>query len=447
MARGPKAPVVALAETERDELGRIVSSHSNERLKRRAQIVLRAADGLTNLAIAHELGLSEPTVGLWRRRFAKRRLAGLKDKEGRGRPPKPETLEPVVLTEDERACLEGFVARRKTAQALALRARIVLACAQGATDREIARKERVHRATVRKWRSRFTANRLEGILNERRPGAPRTVTDEDVERVITKTLEEMPRAATHWSTRGMAEATGLRRETIGRIWRAFGLQPHRVETFKLSADPLFVEKVRDIVGLYLSPPERAVVLCVDEKSQIQALDRTQPLLPFRPGQAERRTHDYTRYGTTSLFAALNYATGEVIGKCYRRHRSVEFRKFLDLVEKNVPPDLDVHLIIDNYSTHKTAMIHRWLLKRPRFHIHFTPTSASWLNLVERWFGELTTKRIRRGSFRSTQSLERAIDEYLETHNENPRPFVWTKSADEILESLKRYCLRISGSGD
>ena len=259
------------------------------------------------------------------------------------------------------------------------------------------------------------------------------------------TLESTPRDTTHWSTRSMAKATGMSQSAISRIWRAFALQPHRVETFKLSTDPLFIEKVRDIVGLYMNPPERALVLCVDEKSQIQALDRMQPLLPMRPGQAERRTHDYRRYGTTSLFAALNYATGEVIGRCFRRHRSVEFKKFLDVIDKNVPKGLDVHLILDNYGTHKTALIHRWLIKRPRFHIHFTPTSASWVNLVERWFAELTEKRIRRGSFRSTQALEKAIINYLDTYNSNPRPFIWTKTADQILNNIKKFCERTYNS--
>jgi transposase len=277
-------------------------------------------------------------------------------------------------------------------------------------------KEGLSRQTVGKWKRRFIERGVDGLLDEPRPGAPRKLMDEDIEAVITMTLESTPRNATHWSTRSMAKATGMTQNAISRIWRAFALQPHRVETFKLSTDPLFIEKVRDVVGLYINPPERAVVLCVDEKSQIQALDRKQPLLPLRPGQAERRTHDYKRYGTTSLFAALNHATGEVLGRCYRRHRTLEFRKFLDLIDKRVPKEFDVHLICDNYGTHKTALIHRWLLKRPRFHLHFTPTSASWLNLVERWFAELTEKQIRRGSFRSTHQLEKAIIRYLYTRS-------------------------------
>jgi transposase len=323
---------------------------------------------------------------------------------------------------------------------------VILGSVDGASDSEVAMKEGISRQTVGKWKRRFRERGVDGLLDEPRPGAPRKLSDEEVERVITKTLESVPRDATHWSTRSMAKATHMSQSAISRIWRAFGLQPHRVETFKLSSDPLFIEKVRDIVGLYMNPPERAVVLCVDEKSQIQALDRTQPLLPLRPGQAERRTHDYKRYGTTSLFAALDYATGEVMGRCYRRHRTVEFRKFLDLIEKRVPKQLDVHLILDNYGTHKTSLIHHWLLRRSRFHLHFTPTSASWLNLVERWFAELTAKQIRRGSFRSTYQLEQTIINYLDTHNDDPRPFIWTKTADQILENIKHFCEVTSNSG-
>jgi transposase len=301
-------------------------------------------------------------------------------------------------------------------------------------------------STVSKWRNRFIASRVEGLVDSARTGAPRTISDEDVERVVQKTLEEVPKGATHWSTRRMAAETGMTRGTIHRIWRAFGLKPHQSDTFSLSKDPDFVDKVRDIVGLYMNPPERAVVLCVDEKSQIQALDRTQPMLPMRPGQAERHTHDYQRYGTTSLFAALVTATGEVIGECHRRHRSVECRSFLDKIEAAMPDDVDVHIVLDNYATHKTAMIHAWLLKRPRFHLHFTPTSASWVNLVERVFSDLSTQQLRRGSHRSTRALEKAIREFLDQRNENPRPFIWTKSADDILESVQRFCLRTSGTG-
>jgi len=352
---------------------------------------------------------------------------------------------PLTLSKPEKLELERLTRRRKTAQAAALRAQIILGCATGATNRAVARELGITANTVGKWRRRFVAHRLDGLLDEHRPGAPRMLSDEAVERVITKTLESTPRDATHWSTRSMAKETGMSQTAVSRIWRAFALQPHRSETFKLSSDPLFIEKVRDIVGLYLDPPERAVLLCVDEKSQIQALDRTQPLLPLRPGQPERRTHDYQRHGTTSLFAALNHATGEVIGRCYRRHRGVEFRRFLDEIDRRVPQELEVHLILDNYGTHKTALIHRWLVKRPRFHLHFTPTSASWLNLVERWFGVLTEKQLRRAAHRSTRELEQAIYRYLEVYNEDPKPFVWAKTADEILESIKRYCERTSDS--
>jgi len=352
----------------------------------------------------------------------------------------------VVVTTEEQETLERWARRPKTAQALAQRARIVLGCAQGATNGEVAARLHVTPQTVCKWRRRFATRRLDGLLDEPRPGAPRTHTDAAIERVITKTLETTPRDATHWSTRAMAKATGMSQSTVGRIWRAFGLQPHRSETFKLSTDPLFVEKVRDIVGLYLNPPEHALVLCVDEKTQVQALDRTQPLLPMRPGQVERRTHDYERHGTTSLFAALDVKTGQVIGECHRRHRATEFRTFLDAIDRNVPAGLDIHLILDNYSTHKTPLIRRWLAKRPRFHVHFTPTSSSWLNLVERWFATLTQKQLRRGVHRSTRELEAAIRSYLTESNKHAKPFVWTKTADEILASVARFCTRTSDSG-
>lgn len=355
-------------------------------------------------------------------------------------------LQPLVLTAEERRTLERWIGRRKTGQAQAQRARIVLACATGAANAVVAEQLGVRRLTVVKWRARFLAERLEGLIDRRRSGAPRRISDEAVDRAITMTLEKTPRNATHWSTRSLARATGMSQTTVRRIWHAFGLQPHRSETFKLSKDPLFVEKVRDICGLYLHPPDRAMVLCVDEKSQIQALDRTQPLLPMRPGQVERRTHDYVRHGTTSLFAALDIKTGNVIGQCHSRHRAKEFRKFLDTVDAAVPKELDVHLVLDNYGTHKTALIRRWLLKRPRFHFHFTPTSASWINLVERWFADLTQRQLRRGAHRSTAELEAAIRSYLDCNNEAPKPFVWTKTADEIFATIERYCLRTSGSG-
>lgn len=354
--------------------------------------------------------------------------------------------EPVVLGADEKATLEGWTRRRKSAQSLALRARIVLGCAGGKSNSDVAALLRVTKQTVGKWRARFLINRLDGLLDEPRPGAPRRIGDEKIDAVVTQTLESAPRDATHWSTRSMAEVCGLSHMTVKRIWAAFGLEPQRIETFKLSTDPLFVDKVRDIVGLYMDPPERALVLSVDEKSQIQALDRSQPVLPMRPGQAERRSHDYRRYGTTTLFAALDTETGRVIGECHRRHRSVEFRKFLDTIDDAVPAELDVHLIMDNYGTHKTVLIKRWLAKRPRFHVHFTPTSASWINMVERFFAALTEKQIRRGVHRSTKKLEQAIRDFLKIHNESPKPFCWTKSADEILASVARFCQRTSVTG-
>jgi transposase len=347
----------------------------------------------------------------------------------------------LSLTSDEREALEQWMRRPKTAQALALRARIILACATGKTNTEVAGSFGVSKQMVGKWRGRFLEKRLDGLLDEPRPGTPKKLSDAEVERVLAMTLESTPKQATHWSTRMMAEASGLSHSSVHRIWRAFALAPHRSETFKLSKDPLFIEKVRDVVGLYLDPPDKALVLCVDEKTQIQALDRSQPVLPMRPGQVERRTHDYTRNGTTSLFAALDTKTGKVIGQLHRRHRSIEFRKFLNRIEESVPEDLDVHLILDNYGTHKTAIIQRWLVKRPRFHLHFTPTGASWISLVERWFALLTEQQIRRGVFHSTRHLETTIRSYLDHYNEDPKPFIWTKTADEILATLARYCKR------
>jgi transposase len=342
--------------------------------------------------------------------------------------------------------LVEWTRRHKTSQALALRSRIVLGCAQGMDNSAVARRCRVTRQTVGKWRRRFLEQRLDGLLDEPRPGAPRKLGDARIEQLIATTLNERPRQASHWSTRLLATKLGVSQSTVSRAWRAFGLQPHRVETFKLSTDPLFIAKVRDIVGLYLNPPTKALVLCVDEKSQIQALDRTQPLLPLAPGVAERRTHDYKRHGTTSLFAALDLASGRVIGELHRRHRSKEFLTFLRTIEANVPATLDVHLILDNYGTHKTPSVKAWFARHPRFRVHFTPTSASWLNLVERFFALLTTRQIKRGAHRSTRELEQAIRSYLNIYNEDPKPFIWTKTADEILASLARFCGRISDSG-
>jgi transposase len=353
---------------------------------------------------------------------------------------------PLTLSESDRQTLSRWVKRPTTAQALAKRARIVLTAAEGKSNTVIAEELSLTKQTVGKWRQRYLDRGVDGLLDEMRPGAPRTIGDEDVERVITLTLETKPRKATHWSTRSMARRSGLSQSAVSRIWRAFALEPHRSETFKLSSDPLFIEKVRDVVGLYLNPPDRAMVLCVDEKSQIQALDRSQPLLPMRPGQIERRTHDYKRCGTTSLFAALDVKSGQVLASCKKRHRSQEFRSFLGLIDGAVPEHLDVHLILDNYGTHKTKLIHNWLAKRPRFHLHFIPTSSSWLNLIERWFAALTEKQLRRGIFRSTRELEETIERYIEANNEDPKPFIWTKTADQILETLARFCTRISDSG-
>ena len=351
----------------------------------------------------------------------------------------------LILSDEERDRLQSLAHRARSQSLLARRARVVLACAEGLDNKTVARKMRVSLGMVGKWRARFLQARLEGLYDEPRPGAPRKVSDAEVERVVIRTLESTPRGETHWSTRGLAKATGLSRMTISRIWRAFGLQPHGSDTFQLSPDPLLIEKVRDMVGLYMNPPDHALVLCVDEKTQIQALDRTQPLLPLRPGQRERRTHDYKRHGTTSLFAALELKTNKVIAQLQHKHRSVEFRQFLDVIEAQVPAELDVHIIVDNYGTHKTALIRKWFAKRPRFHIHFTPTYGSWINLVERWFAELTNKRIRRGVFRSVKELEAAIREYIDVHNEDPKPFVWTKTADQILASIARYAQRTTAA--
>jgi transposase len=360
---------------------------------------------------------------------------------GRGRKPLV-----VELREEDRVTLQSWAARRKTAQALATRARIILRAAAGLNSTAIAGELKLDLNTVLKWRRRFVERGVDGLPDEPRPGQPRKLSDAQIEEVIRRTLESKPADATHWSTRSMAKACGLNQTAVSRIWRAFALQPHRSENFKLSKDPLFIDKVRDIVGLYMNPPDRALVLCVDEKSQIQALERTAPLLPLRPGQAERRAHDYKRHGTTSLFAALNTRTGAVLGKTFRRHRAQEFRQFLDLIEQNVPAGLDVHLILDNSSTHKTPAIQRWLVKRPRYHLHFTPTSSSWLNMVERWFAALTEKQLRRSSFRSTRQLEQTIREFLAVHNAQPKPFIWTKSADDILNSIARFCRRTNDSG-
>ena len=354
----------------------------------------------------------------------------------------------LVLTDDETQTLTTWATRPKSNQRLALRAKIVLACARGLDNKAVADELRICADTVGAWRKRFVQRRLDGLADEPRPGAPRKIDDADIERIVTRTLETKPKAATHWSTRGMAQAEGLSQSSIGRIWRAFGLKPHRTESFKLSTDPYFIEKVRDVVGLYIRPPQRAIVLCVDEKSQVQALDRIQPLLPMVPGKGERPPHDYVRNGTTSLFAALNVATGEVIGQCHRRHRHQEFLKFLNELDSKLKrePGVEIHMVLDNYGTHKTAAVKRWFLRHPEYHLHFTPTSGSWLNQVERFFSEITEKRIRRGVFRSVPALEAAIREYLDRHNASPKPFHWTADADMILCRVKKVIMRTSDSG-
>jgi transposase len=361
----------------------------------------------------------------------------------RGRPHKAV----LSVTAEDRAELLLWTKRRKTNHGLAQRASIILRCAEGESSSKVAHELRLTNQTVCKWRTRYIERGLAGLLDEPRVGAPRSIGDEEVEAVVTATLETMPRDATHWSTRSLAAQTGISYASVRRIWHAFGLQPHRVETFKLSTDPQFIAKVRDIVGLYLNPPDKALVLCADEKAQIQALDRTQPILPIAPGLPERRTHDYRRYGTTTLFAALDVATGKVIGETHRRHRSQEFKTFLSRVEREVPPGLEVHLVMDNYGTHKTPLIRRWLLKHPRFQVHFTPTYSSWINQVERWFSLLTEKQLRRGTHKSTRQLEDAVRLYLATSNQSAKPFSWTKTADDILASIARFCQRTSVSGD
>lgn len=354
-------------------------------------------------------------------------------KETRGRPQK----HPLVVSGAQRQELEQIVKQRRH-RALVFRARIILKCAAGNRDTAVAAALRTTKATVGYWRRRFSQGGIDSLWDEPRPGAPRQIGDEKVQQVIELTLQTKPAAATHWSTRLMAQKLGLSQSTVSRIWRAFGLKPHRHETFQISTDPFFIEKVRDIVGLYLSPPTNALVLCVDEKSHIQALNRTQPILPMRPGQVERYTPEYERHGTTSLFAALDVATGNVIGRCFRRHRAAEFKRFLEHVDQSVPEALAVHLILDNYSTHKTALVRNWLQRHPRYHLHFTPTHSSWINQVERWFALLSQRQIKRGSHHSVRDLELAIEQFISVHNHNPKPFIWTKSADQILENLRRF---------
>jgi putative transposase len=433
MHPGPQLPPLKLDKKQRAQLN-LLKIDGPAKMKKRAEIIELCAEGHTVVEVARRMKSVARDVSKWRKRFLSHGLAGLLDTKREGRP-----TERIEISEQQQETLRRYVRRGTVSHNLSTRARICLLCAEGHSDTEVAQLVGVDCHTVGKWRKRFIKGGVEGLTDDYRPGVPRKITDDLVEDVVVRTLESKPKGATHWSTRSMADKVGMSASTVSRIWRAFGLKPHRSETFQLSTDPLFIEKVRDVVGLYLCPPVNALVLCVDEKSQIQALNRTQPVLPLRPGQAERGTPEYQRNGTTTLFAALDKATGKVIGKCYPRHRSEEFRSFLNVIRKNVPPELDVHIIADNYATHSAPTVKRWLSRNPRFHIHFIPTHSSWLNQVETWFSILTTKQIKRGSHNSVKELKADIEAFLDTWNEEPTPFKWTKSADDILANVARFC--------